>query len=83
MIENDRDKLWVKIIFKKKRCGFTTVMEAMSAFSFEFININVTTSKGAMLVSSCVKVIKNMIFCGTFLSLLRIVKNISMFITSN
>ncbi|XP_041026312.1 transcription factor DYT1-like [Juglans microcarpa x Juglans regia] len=51
----DRDKLWVKVIFEKKRGGFTTLMEAMSAFGFEFINTNVTTSKGAMLVSSCVK----------------------------
>ncbi|KAG6642638.1 transcription factor DYT1-like [Carya illinoinensis] len=53
--EIDRDKLWVKIIFEKKRGGFTTLMEAMSSFGFEFINTNVTTFKGAMLVSSCVK----------------------------
>lgn len=56
MTEIDRDKLWVKIIFEKKRGGFTTLMEAMSSFGFEFINTNVTTFKGAMLVSSCVKV---------------------------
>ncbi|KAK4588094.1 hypothetical protein RGQ29_019187 [Quercus rubra] len=51
----DGNKLWIKIIFEKKRGGFTRLMEAMTAFGFELIDTSVTTSKGAMLVSSCVK----------------------------
>lgn len=41
-------------------------MEAMTAFGFELIDTSVTTSKGAMLVSSCVKVCKNKNFGATF-----------------
>ncbi|KAM3701660.1 hypothetical protein ACJW31_05G191000 [Castanea mollissima] len=51
----DGNKLWIKIIFEKTRGGFTRLMEAMTACGFELIDTSVTTSKGAMLVSSCVK----------------------------
>ncbi|KAB1201258.1 Transcription factor DYSFUNCTIONAL TAPETUM 1 [Morella rubra] len=51
----DEDRLWIKIIFEKKRGGFTRLMEAMRAFGLEFIDANVTTSLGTMLVSSSVK----------------------------
>jgi len=53
------NKLWVKIVFEKKRGGFNRLMEAMNAIGFELVDTTVTTSKGAMLVSSCVKVSKN------------------------
>jgi hypothetical protein len=49
----------MKIIFQKKSGGFTKLMEAMRIFGFELIDTSVTTSKGAMLVSSCVEVSKN------------------------
>ncbi|XP_062161852.1 transcription factor DYT1-like [Alnus glutinosa] len=52
IVEN---KLWVKIVFEKKRGGFNRLMEAMNALGFELVHTIVTTSKGAMLVSSCVK----------------------------
>jgi hypothetical protein len=55
----DAKKLWIKLIFEKKRGGFTRLMEAMSAFGFVLIDTSVTTTKGAMLVSSSVEVSKN------------------------
>uniref|UniRef100_A0A2N9I579 BHLH domain-containing protein n=1 Tax=Fagus sylvatica TaxID=28930 RepID=A0A2N9I579_FAGSY len=51
----DAKKLWIKLIFEKKRGGFTRLMEAMSAFGFVLIDTSVTTTKGAMLVSSSVE----------------------------
>ncbi|KAE7995508.1 hypothetical protein FH972_000292 [Carpinus fangiana] len=51
----DENKLWVKIVFEKKRGGFSRLMEAMGALGFELFDTTVTSSKGAMLVSSCVK----------------------------
>ncbi|XP_021809344.1 transcription factor DYT1-like [Prunus avium] len=50
----DGNKLWVKAILEKKRGGFTKLMEAMTAFGFELTDTSVTTSNGAMLVSSCI-----------------------------
>ncbi|CAL9015292.1 unnamed protein product [Prunus brigantina] len=50
----DGNKLWLKAILEKKRGGFTKLMEAMTAFGFELTDTSVTTSNGAMLVSSCV-----------------------------
>ncbi|XP_059435525.1 transcription factor DYT1-like [Corylus avellana] len=51
----DENKLWVKIVLEKKRGGFSRLMEAMGALGFELFDTTVTSSKGAMLVSSCVK----------------------------
>ncbi|KAM5586748.1 transcription factor DYT1-like [Rosa sericea] len=48
----DGNKLWVKAIIEKKRCGFTKLVEAMTYFGFELTDTNVTTSNGAMVVSS-------------------------------
>lgn len=50
------DKLWIKIILEKKRGGFARLMEKMACFGLELIDSNVTTSKGAMLVTACVEV---------------------------
>nr|ART33342.1 dysfunctional tapetum 1 [Tapiscia sinensis] len=51
----DGNKLWIKIIFEKKRGGFTKLLEAMTYLGFELTDTSVTTSKGATLVSSCVE----------------------------
>nr|WKE35117.1 basic helix-loop-helix family protein [Rosa persica] len=48
----DGNKLWVKAIIEKKRGGFTKLVEAMTYFGFELTDTNVTTSNGAMVVSS-------------------------------
>ncbi|XP_050370849.1 transcription factor DYT1-like [Argentina anserina] len=50
----DGNKLWIKAVFAKKRGGFTKLMEAMTEFGFELTDTSVTTSSGAMMVSSCV-----------------------------
>lgn len=55
-------------------------MEAMTAFGFELIDPSVTTSKGAMLVSSCVKVYKNKNFGATFPNILFLKTNIFSFV---
>ncbi|KAF9672222.1 hypothetical protein SADUNF_Sadunf11G0018200 [Salix dunnii] len=49
------DKLWIKIILEKKRGRFSRLMEEMSCFGLELNDSNVTTSKGAMLVTACVE----------------------------
>ncbi|KAK9937470.1 hypothetical protein M0R45_014257 [Rubus argutus] len=48
----DGNRLWVKAILEKKRGGFTKLVEAMTYFGFELTDTNVTTSNGAMVVSS-------------------------------
>ncbi|KAK9907039.1 hypothetical protein M0R45_002491 [Rubus argutus] len=50
----DGSKLWVKAVLAKKRGGFTKLIEAMTDFGFKLTDTSVTTSCGAMLVSSCV-----------------------------
>lgn len=54
MTQIEGSKLWVKAVLAKKRGGFTKLIEAMTDFGFELTDTNVTTSNGAMLVSSCV-----------------------------
>lgn len=56
MTNIDGNKLWIKIILEKKRGRFTRLIEAMTYLGLELTDTNVTTSKGAMLVSSCVEV---------------------------
>lgn len=56
MTQIDGDKLWIKVVFAKKRGGFTKLIEAMTEFGFELNDTSVTTSNGAMLVSSWVTV---------------------------
>ncbi|KAL2495204.1 Transcription factor DYT1 [Forsythia ovata] len=48
-------KLWLKIVCQKTKGGFTKIMEAMSVLGFDLTDISVTTSKGAILVTSCVE----------------------------
>ncbi|KAM1796984.1 hypothetical protein ACFX11_037153 [Malus domestica] len=50
----DGNKLWVKAVLEKKRGGFTKLMGAMTALGFELTDTSITTSSGAMMISSCV-----------------------------
>ncbi|XP_051125455.1 transcription factor DYT1 [Andrographis paniculata] len=45
-------KLWIKILFNKKRGAITKLIEAMSSLGLDLTNTNVTTSKGVVLVTS-------------------------------
>ncbi|CAI9292638.1 unnamed protein product [Lactuca saligna] len=51
----NENKLWMKIIFEKKVGGFTKLMEAMSILGIEVVDISVTTTKGAILITSCIE----------------------------
>ncbi|XP_031261003.1 transcription factor DYT1-like [Pistacia vera] len=51
----DGNKLWIRVVFEKKRGGITKFLEALTSLGFELTDANVTTSKGAILVSSCFK----------------------------
>ncbi|CAI9756553.1 unnamed protein product [Fraxinus pennsylvanica] len=48
-------KLWIKIVYQKTKGRFTKIMEAISVLGFDITDISVTTSKGAILVTSCVE----------------------------
>lgn len=45
-------KLWIRIVFPKKKGGITKIFEAMNGFGLELTDTSVTTSKGAVLVTS-------------------------------
>ncbi|CAI9756542.1 unnamed protein product [Fraxinus pennsylvanica] len=49
-------KLWIKIVYQKTKGRFTKIMEAISVLGFDITDISVTTSKGAILVTSCVEI---------------------------
>ncbi|KAH7858094.1 hypothetical protein Vadar_019895 [Vaccinium darrowii] len=49
------NKLWIKIVFEKKRGGFTKLMEAVSVIGYEFTHTSVTTYRGAILVTACLE----------------------------
>ncbi|KAK7328018.1 hypothetical protein VNO77_22112 [Canavalia gladiata] len=51
----DGSKLWVKIIFEKKRGRFRKLLEALNNFGIELIDTNLTTTKGAFLLTSCIQ----------------------------
>ncbi|KDP20835.1 hypothetical protein JCGZ_21306 [Jatropha curcas] len=51
----DGNKLWIKIILEKKRGRFCRLLENMTYLGLELTDTNVTTTKGAILVSSCVE----------------------------
>ncbi|KAL2341990.1 hypothetical protein Fmac_009930 [Flemingia macrophylla] len=51
----DGNKLWVKIIIEKKRGRFSKLMEALNSFGIEPIDTNLTTTKGAFLITSCIQ----------------------------
>nr|XP_009769292.1 PREDICTED: transcription factor DYSFUNCTIONAL TAPETUM 1-like [Nicotiana sylvestris] len=51
-------KLWIKIVCQKKRGGFTKLMEAMNVVGFDLNDTSVTASKGTLLVTSSVEVVR-------------------------
>ncbi|KAJ0082860.1 hypothetical protein Patl1_10958 [Pistacia atlantica] len=51
----DGNKLWIRVVFEKKRGGIAKFLEALTSLGFELTDANVATSKGAILVSSCFK----------------------------
>lgn len=52
----DDNKLWMKLVFEKKLGGFTKLVEAISMLGIELVDTSVTTTKGAVLVTSCIEV---------------------------
>lgn len=56
MAQIDENKLWVKIIIEKKRGSFSKLMETLNYFGIELIDTNLTTTKGAFLITSCIQV---------------------------
>ncbi|PIM98549.1 hypothetical protein CDL12_28969 [Handroanthus impetiginosus] len=53
-------KLWIKIVFQKKRGSLTKLMEAINVLGFDLTDTSVTTSRGASLVTSSAE------FAGNF-----------------
>ncbi|KAL4563126.1 hypothetical protein LXL04_027159 [Taraxacum kok-saghyz] len=51
----NENKLWMKIVFEKKVGGFTKLIQAMSMLGIELVDTSVTTTKGAVLVTSCIE----------------------------
>lgn len=45
-------KVWIKLVFKKKRGALTKLMEAITALGFSLNDTSVTTSGGAVLFTS-------------------------------
>lgn len=52
----DKNKLWIKILFQKTRGGITRIIEAMTVLGFVPADMSVTTSKGAVLLTSHIEV---------------------------
>jgi len=52
----DENKLWVKIIIEKKQGSLNKLMETLNYVGIELIDINLTTTKGACLITSCIQV---------------------------
>ncbi|KAI4296536.1 hypothetical protein L6164_036486 [Bauhinia variegata] len=51
----DGNKLWIKIVFEKKKGRFKKLIETMNAFGIELMDTNATTTKGAFLITSCIR----------------------------
>ena len=56
MTQINGTKLWIKIVFEKKKGGFTKLIEAMSALGYEFTDTSATTFRGAILITACLVV---------------------------
>ncbi|KAG6601683.1 Transcription factor DYT1, partial [Cucurbita argyrosperma subsp. sororia] len=55
----DEHKLWIKILFEKRKGAFTKLIQAMNSVGFELTDTSVTTVQGAVLVTTLI----NGIFC--------------------
>lgn len=62
----DENKFWVKIIIEKKRGSFSKLVETLNYFGIELMDTNLTTTKGAFLITSCIQVILRMIIIRLF-----------------
>ncbi|KAK6124437.1 hypothetical protein DH2020_041814 [Rehmannia glutinosa] len=45
-------KLWIKIVFQKKKGGLTKLMEAINVLGFDLTDTSITTSRGSVLFTS-------------------------------
>ncbi|CAO2842796.1 unnamed protein product [Amaranthus hypochondriacus] len=55
VIPYDYNKLWIKVVYEKKIGGFTKLVEAITRLGLEFNDTNYITSKGAVVVTSCIE----------------------------
>ncbi|KAL9236687.1 hypothetical protein vseg_011324 [Gypsophila vaccaria] len=55
VITIDENKIWVKVVFQKTTGGLTKLVEAITKLGFEFNDTNLTTSKGAAVINSCLE----------------------------
>ncbi|KAK9681661.1 hypothetical protein RND81_10G018700 [Saponaria officinalis] len=55
VISIDENKIWVKVVFQKTMGGLTKFVEAITKLGFEFSDTNLTTSKGAAVINSCLE----------------------------
>ncbi|OIT06473.1 transcription factor dyt1 [Nicotiana attenuata] len=58
VVQIGTSNLWIKIVCQKKRGGFTKLMEAMNVLGFDLNDTSVTASKGTLLVTSSVEVVR-------------------------
>ncbi|PIN02557.1 hypothetical protein CDL12_24927 [Handroanthus impetiginosus] len=52
-------KLWIKIVFQKKRGSLTKLMEAINVLGFDLTDTSITTSRGAILITSSAEFAEN------------------------
>lgn len=52
----DEHKLWIKILFEKRKGAFTKLIQAMNSVGFELTDTSVTTVQGAVLVTTLINV---------------------------
>lgn len=50
------NKLWMKMIFEKRKGRITKLIEALTSNGFDLTDTTVTTLEGAVMVSSSVEV---------------------------
>ncbi|XP_028792388.1 transcription factor DYT1-like [Neltuma alba] len=53
--EIEVNKLWMKIIIEKKRGRIMKLIEAMNSFGIGLLDTNVTTTKGAVLITTSIQ----------------------------
>ncbi|MED6144378.1 hypothetical protein PIB30_015160 [Stylosanthes scabra] len=51
----DGKKLWLKMIIEKKKGRFTQLMDVIHSFGIELIDTNITTMKGALLITASIQ----------------------------
>ncbi|MED6135153.1 hypothetical protein PIB30_043510 [Stylosanthes scabra] len=51
----DGKKLWLKMIMEKKKGRLTQLMDGINSFGIELIDTNITTMKGALLITASIQ----------------------------